>query len=541
MSRAGKAVTTAADELTKRLALLAEVTVDGDGRLAPVIVDRARVLHATAATRLGHGTAHTVVALAGATGSGKSTLFNAISRTDFATVGVRRPTTSQPLAIVFGDGAEDLLDWLAIPQRQRLTDASLDGLVLVDLPDHDSTESANRAEVDRLVQVVDLFVWVVDPQKYADAALHDQYLQRFAGHGAVTIVVLNQIDRLSPSERTACLDDLAKLLAADGLNGVRVMPASGTTGEGVDGLRRELSARVAERQALERRLDADLDWLVGDLASAVGDGGATKVPERSVDALVDAATDAAGGAEIEYAVDLAYRRRAALAVGWPPVRWVRKVKADPLARLGLGTRLNPTAAKSETGTVNVRLTAIQANPLATARLGEALRALSRDATAKLPDHPRAAVERRVAAAEAGLPDALDRAASRTDLHVEAARWWTLIGTVQRLATAALVAGLAWLAMLFVIGWFHLPDPPLPRLRTIPLPTWLALGGALVGIALATLGRRVAAVGARRRSRKARAALATEVAKVVRSQVVAPVDEELAALARLGESVRRLAR
>lgn len=541
MSRGGKAATDEADELTTRLALLDQLSVDADGRLAPEIVDRARALHATAASRLGHGTAHTVVALAGATGSGKSTLFNAISGTEFATVGVRRPTTSQPLAVVFGDGAEDLLDWLAIPQRQRLNEAALDGLVLVDLPDHDSTDSAHRAEVDRLVQVVDLFVWVVDPQKYADAVLHDQYLQRFAGHVAVTIVVLNQIDRLSPSERTVCLDDLARLLVADGLNGVRVMPVSGMTGEGVDALRRELSARVAERQALVRRLDADLDWLVGDLASAVGDGGATKVPQRSIDALVDAATDAAGGAEIEHAVDLAYRRRAALAVGWPPVRWVRKVKADPLARLGLGTRTLKAVGGNDAAGESIRLTAIQANPLATARLGEALRALSRDATEKLTEYPRVAVERRVAAAEAGLPDLLDRAAARTDLHVEPARWWTLVGTAQRLAGVALLAGLAWLAVLFVIGWFHLPDPPLPRLRTIPLPTWLALCGALLGIVLATLGRRVAAVGARRRSRKARATLATEVANVVRTQVVAPVNEELAALARLGDTIRQLAR
>ena len=31
-------------------------------------------------------------------------------------------------------------------------------------------------EVDRLVQLVDMLIWVVDPQKYADAALHDRYL-----------------------------------------------------------------------------------------------------------------------------------------------------------------------------------------------------------------------------------------------------------------------------------------------------------------------------------------------------------------------------
>ena len=37
-------------------------------------------------------------------------------------------------------------------------------------------------EVDRLVQLVDMLVWVVDPQKYADAAIHDRYLKPLAQH-----------------------------------------------------------------------------------------------------------------------------------------------------------------------------------------------------------------------------------------------------------------------------------------------------------------------------------------------------------------------
>jgi len=133
--------------------------------------------------------------------------------------------------------------------------------VLIDLPDHDSTAAEHRAEVDRLVEVVDAFVWVVDPQKYADAALHEGYLRRFAGHAAVTLVVLNQIDLLAETDRAATQEHLGRMLAEDGLVGVRVLPTSTTTGAGVDALRRELAARVAERRALLARLDADLDWV----------------------------------------------------------------------------------------------------------------------------------------------------------------------------------------------------------------------------------------------------------------------------------------
>ena len=71
---------------------------------------------------------HTVVALAGATGSGKSSTFNAVTGLELAAIGVRRPTTSWTMACAWGaDGAGELLDWLGVPQRhQVLRDSMLD-------------------------------------------------------------------------------------------------------------------------------------------------------------------------------------------------------------------------------------------------------------------------------------------------------------------------------------------------------------------------------------------------------------------------------
>ena len=70
-----------------------------------------------------------------------------------------------------------LLDWLEVPRRHRhAPEPALDGLVLLDLPDHDSVKLEHRLEVDRLVGLVDVLVWVLDPEKYADAAVHDRYL-----------------------------------------------------------------------------------------------------------------------------------------------------------------------------------------------------------------------------------------------------------------------------------------------------------------------------------------------------------------------------
>jgi GTP-binding protein EngB required for normal cell division len=535
------------DALRQRMALLDAVVADGGGRIEVSVLGRAEKLCVLANERLGHGTTHTVVALAGATGSGKSSLFNAVTGTSFATVGVRRPTTSQAFAVVFGDGGNELLDWLGIPQRQRLDSntevAQLEGLVLVDLPDHDSTETANRAEVERLVEVVDVFVWVVDPQKYADASLHDGFLQRFAGHSAVTIVVLNQIDRLSSNERAACIDDLTRLLVADGLSGVRVMGVSAVSGEGVESLRRELGARVAERRALVRRLDADFDWMASDLGAAIGDSIPTELAPASVKAVVDAATEAAGARAIEHAVDRSYRHRAAGAVGWPPVRWVRRLKSDPLSRLGLGSRtVDPENSSGvDAGSVSVRRTAIVSDPVASGQLSESLRVLERETTVQLPDAPRNAISRVMGSAEAQLRESLDRAAGRTDLHIAAPRWWTVAGVIQKVATLGAVVGLGWLGVLFMLEWFRVPDPPMPRIGSWPVPTVLALGGLALGFLTAVVGRRVAAIGAKRRAKRARSALADEVAQVVRSVLVDPVNAELMTLTDLARNVRKLAR
>ena len=165
-------------DLVDHLKALTEAVELCEGRVPDEVLIEARRVVDHADRRLALSGSATVVALAGATGSGKSSTFNVLSGTDLATVGVRRPTTNHAMAVSWGDdSAEDLLDWLNIPRRHALeggpdsvdghasgaTPGDLDGLVLLDLPDHDSTEVQHRVEVDRLVQLVDMLIWVVDP------------------------------------------------------------------------------------------------------------------------------------------------------------------------------------------------------------------------------------------------------------------------------------------------------------------------------------------------------------------------------------------
>ena len=308
-------------DLVARVRALGEAVHLCDGRVdADAVAEARRVIEQTD-RRLAISGDATVVALAGATGSGKSSTFNALTGTDLATVGVRRPTTSSALACSWGEhSAEDLLDWLQIPRRHALEKdpamaAALDGLVLLDLPDHDSTEVQHRLEVDRLVRLVDMLVWVVDPQKYADAALHDRYLKPLAQHAEVMMVVLNQVDRLTPGQRESCVRDLKRLLSSEGLGKVEVLAISAATGEGMAELRGRLAQQVAEKKAAARRLAADVSLAAETLARESGTTPIEPVPKTAVGQMNAVLADAAGVPVVTSAVGRAWRLRGGMATG----------------------------------------------------------------------------------------------------------------------------------------------------------------------------------------------------------------------------------
>ena len=80
------------------------VDLAGD-RLDPAVAAQVRDAIGGVRERLALGVDHTVVALAGGTGSGKSSLFNRVSRLDFADVGVKRPTTARVSACSWSGAA----------------------------------------------------------------------------------------------------------------------------------------------------------------------------------------------------------------------------------------------------------------------------------------------------------------------------------------------------------------------------------------------------------------------------------------------------
>src|ERR1700752_2286302 len=211
--------------LSARLTALARLVQIGTARTGPDgfsvdLLTEASDLLTRAGQRLMLSSRHTVVSLAGGTSNGKSSLFHQPAGAGFSTVGVTRPVTRAAHACVWGvSGSGSLLEWLGVPRRHRYARASalgsgeqsLSGLVLLDLPDHDSVMGHAIDLVDHLVGLSDLIVWVLDPQKHADAAVHRRFLVPLAGHSEVIAVVLNQADLLSAGQVEDCVQDLRRL------------------------------------------------------------------------------------------------------------------------------------------------------------------------------------------------------------------------------------------------------------------------------------------------------------------------------------------
>ena len=522
MSRHGAA--RAASRLDARLEALNAARQLAEGVLPDDVLQDVLGLLERATSRRSLSADHTVVGFFGATGSGKSSLFNAVSGADIATAAVRRPTTTEPLAGVWGaEGSEPLLDWLEVRSRHHAgpVDGFADeetGLILLDLPDFDSTRAANRRIVQRMVGMVDVLVWVLDPQKYADASVHNDFLAPLAAHAAITLVVLNQTDRLPERDVRPVLDSLKGILARDGLGQVQVLAASAVTGAGVDHVRAAIRHVVLQRQASSQRLIADVSRAAGGRRDASGAGEAAGVRPGSQERLTDQLATAANVPLVVRAVDRSYRLESARRTGWPVTRWLLKFRPDPLRRLNL--RSTAPSGLSRTSLP-------PAGAPERARTDAAVRQFADDAGSGAPGPWLAAIRDAAREGRERLPDALDQAIAGTDLL--AARkswWWPLFNLVQWLALLTVLGGLGWLGVLAALGYFQMPLPEVPRVEGWPVPTLMIALGAVLGVFLALIGKFIGAAAARARAAGARKRLRIAVGDVARDLVVEPVEQEV---------------
>jgi GTP-binding protein EngB required for normal cell division len=529
--------------LSARLTALARLVQIGsarrgaDGFSEELLADTDELL-TRAGQRLMLSSEHTVVALAGGTGSGKSSLFNKLSGADFSTVGVTRPVTSEAHACVWGvSGSGPLLEWLAIPRRYRYArssaldsgEQSMNGLVLLDMPDHDSVMGHATDLVDRLVGLSDLMIWVLDPQKYADAAVHRRFLVPLAGHSEVVAVVLNQADLLTAGQIEDCVLDLRRLLDSENLHDVQVLVTSATTGAGIEELRKLLIDAVSARRASAARISADVDKLVvqfapyGELPETLAGGPDLRLPGDVAGRLADEFAKAAGVAAIGDSLRSARELRALDYIGWP-VSWlaerlrtrnpVRKIRLGKLWQELRGLTTGPSGAQQ-------------------AEIDLALTQLADEVAPPLPRPWSRTVRTAIRSNADYIPAALGaEIGAALPAETSGERWWRLAGVGQGLLLGCAVVGIGWFATLLALGVFH-AGSGMPRLFTsvvlLPWAALLAVASLLGGWLLA---RRCAIAVEAAAARETEALVDDIRARMVgaaQDLVIAPADLELSEL------------
>jgi GTP-binding protein EngB required for normal cell division len=537
--------------LSARLNALARMVQIGAARRGPdgfsdELLADAEALLTRAGERLMLSAEHTVVALAGGTGSGKSSLFNKLSGADFSTVGVTRPVTSEAHACVWGvSGSGPLMEWLGVPRRYRYARSSaldsgepaLNGLVLVDMPDHDSVMGHATGLVERLVGLSDLMIWVLDPQKYADRAVHRRFLVPLAGHSEVIAVVLNQADLLTAAQVEDCVHDLRRLLDTENLHEVQIVVTSAVTGAGIEELRKLLIETVSARRASAARIAADVDKMVGEFrpyaelaadtrlgAAGTGDagpGGRPGLPAGAAARLGAAFSRAAGVHAIGDGLRSARELRALDYTGWP-VSWLaeRLANRDPARKVRLGKIWD-------------ELREVTAGPSGAqqAEIDNPLTQLADQVTPGLPDPwsrtVRAAVRSRADQIPAELGGQIGDALPPEN---SGERWWRFAGVGQGLLLGCAVVGLAWFIALLAVkaaGGGHGLPALFGNLVFLPVAAAVVVVALAGGWLLARRSADVVQAAAIRETDELVADIDDRMAGVANDMVVVPAAQELA--------------
>jgi GTP-binding protein EngB required for normal cell division len=562
------------DVLSARLTALAGLIPiasarSGPGGFSEELIGEAEKLVNRADERLRLSAGHTVVALAGGTGGGKSSLFNYLAGADFSAVGVTRPVTRDAHSCVWGAaGSGPLLEWLGMPRRYRYArgseldggETSLNGLILLDLPDHDSVVGDASDQVGKLIGMADLMVWVLDPQKYADASVHRHYLVPLASHSEVIAVVLNQADLLSADEVEECASDLRRLLDSEGLHDASLCVTSAVTGAGVDQLRKLLTETVYERRAIAARISADLDDVAAEFApyAAEPDDGPApvrsrpraeigpasgaargeaaeadppRVPAGVVAQLVDSFSRAVGVSAVADTLQSARELRALDYVGWP-IAWLaeRLTGRDPVRKVRL-SRLWAEVKSMTSGPSDAQQ----------AEIDHALTRLADEVGTPLPRPWSQTTRSAVRSRAAEIPGALGTAMTESlPDENKIASWWRLIGGLQGLLLGGVVVGLAWILALLIFGVFHAADN-VPRLFSdVSLLPWaiiLTAAFLVLGWLTASGSRNVVRAAAEQEGERVQETMRARIGDVAREMVIAAVEQELAESGRFRDELR----
>lgn len=245
------------------------------GVVAEDLLDEARQYAGEIRQRRGFLGETLVLAIAGGTGTGKSSLVNALAGEIITSVSVLRPHTDEPFAVIPENpepAVTVLLDTLGVAYRHE--HAAFARTAIIDLPDVDSIADWHRERVEALIPKVDGVIWLFDPDKYRDPIVHDQFLAQLAAHKSQFIFALNKIDKLRPDDLKTVRQDLFDTLAADGYPRPALFALAadppGASPRGIDLFREHVTERIDTKTVMLRKVIRDAAGIVKRIADAAG-------------------------------------------------------------------------------------------------------------------------------------------------------------------------------------------------------------------------------------------------------------------------------
>ncbi|MGW9586710.1 dynamin family protein [Microbacterium sp. NPDC055455] len=243
-----------------------------------------------------------LVVVGGSTGAGKSTLVNSVLGAALTSPGVLRPTTRSPVLVHHPADAPWFAPERVLPTLTRVHTTTIasgeapaiegdgtaasgvralrlapfagmpPGLALLDAPDIDSVEVANRELAAQLLAAADLWLFVTTAARYADAVPWDLLRAAAARHAQLALV----LDRVDPGSEPV-VADLQRMMREHGLGDAPlfVVPEARLDADGLlpDGAVADVSGWLTDLAgSADARDDVALatrDGVVGDLAEAV--------------------------------------------------------------------------------------------------------------------------------------------------------------------------------------------------------------------------------------------------------------------------------